>query len=165
MFETLVDFVETEKAYMFMWTAKKADRRLFPLTYRFPALRIFRWTSFRSREFGMKYLKWESSLTEEDCPGQATQAKEIIDLYTWWKDIRPTRIDPHDLPEWVQYCNHKRNQRADEDSLLSYDERTPDEQVRVGELLDRMHNIEREYDQEDQEMMIRLVKIRKHLWT
>jgi len=103
LFETLIDFVEVEKAHMHLWLEEKPQ----PLRYRFPLLR---WTSIRSRELGMKYLAWETTLDKPDlepeqrCDGQAEVAREIIALYTWWKDVRPLRKDPYDLSGWSEYC-------------------------------------------------------------
>lgn len=160
MFETLVDFVECEKAHMTMWLGDKADR---PLRYRFPLLR---WTSFRSRELGMRYLEWEMTLDSPDLPEdqrvpwQAESARETVALYTWWKDVRPARPDPMDASGWSEYCEVKR-QKGGVLELLRRDENRKTTQ----QMLDQMHEMEQQYDDEDEAMLIRLIKIRKHLWT
>ena len=63
--------------------------------------------------------------------------KEVYDLYWWWNFIRPIRIDPFDL----YYVDG-----SEENTKKSFD-------------------IERQYNEEDQEMLIRLINIRERLWT
>jgi hypothetical protein len=160
LMESLVDFVEVEKAHMQLWSHPKEKR---PLRYRFPLLRF---KSFRSRELGMKYLEWEMSLDQPNVdeygfdqsnPRQANDAKEIVALYTWWKDVRPNRPDPYDQSGWTQYCeDHPRGMFA---------AKTEEENQLVREKLDALGDLERQYDEEDEQMIIRLIKIRKSLWT
>lgn len=164
MFETLVDFVECEKAHMFAWTSEDNNKHLLPFVYRFRHLRFLRWSSIRSRELGMKYLEWEVNLEDDSCPGQAAQAKEVIALYTWWKDVRPGRADPHQASGWTEYCHQRRT--AGKDFFSSFDdEKTPEEKQLVSDMLNRIHQIEQQYDQEDEDMMVRLIKVRRGLWT
>lgn len=61
--------------------------------------------------------------------------KEILDLYIWWNHTRPIRIDPYD-----QHDGTIENTK-------------------------KCFNIEKEYNAEDQDMLIRLIKIRERLWT
>lgn len=162
LMESLVDFVEIEKAHMQLWSHPREKR---PLRYRFPLLRF---KSFRSRELGMKYLEWEMSLAEpqvgddgeiqEAVPHQANVAKEIVALYTWWKDVRPSRPDPYDVSGWTEYCadNH--------DGLFSND-RTEQDCRLTSQMLEQLNELEKQYDDEDEQMLIRLIKIRKSLWT
>lgn len=163
MFEMLVDFVEVEKAHMTMWLDKDDEvKAMKPFAYRHRFLWFLRWKPFRSREMGMKYLEWETTLDDdkpEDERGpyvhpdggttltQAQCAREIIELYTWWKDVRPKRADPYDSTGWTAYCNGEDTGRTS------------------GEMLDDLNRIEREEYVEDEEMMMRIIKIRNHLWT
>jgi hypothetical protein len=157
LFGALVDFVEEEKANMQYLTdewkededgqVKRATvKRVFP-----------------SREKGLQYLDWEISLGEES-PGQSEAAKEVKELYLWWKDVRPARPDPYDVSGWSEYCD----QRRDKDGLWGFfdkDDETDEERADARRRLDALHSVEEQYDTEDEEMMIRLIKIRKGMWT
>ena len=122
----------------------------------------------------MNYLQWASTLTnaeflEEDQKHlavptyQATTAKEIIELYNWWKVIRPLRKDASDISGWSAYCDQDKDL---DDMLISMTkEKTDEEKAEVKRMIDMMNDIEKQYDDEDEEMMIRLIKIRKGLWT
>jgi len=48
---------------------------------------------------------------------------------------------------------------------LDFEDRTQAELDRSREALDATQAIEDKYNQEDEEMMIRLIKIRRSLWT
>jgi hypothetical protein len=65
---------------------------------------------------------------------QSHCAQEQKELYLWWKDIRPTRVDPFDNVIW------------DDPNKSRFD-------------------AEEEQFEEDTEMLIRLMKIRRSLWT
>lgn len=160
MFETLVDFVEIEKAHMTCWLDKEIKK---PIRYKFP---LFRWKSIRSRELGMKYLKWEMSLDSPDLPEnervptQAADAREVAKLYIWWKDVRPNRIDPMDVSGWSEYCKLKRDEQGKRRFVSPKEDRE-----KTNAMLSMMSKVESDYDAEDEEMLIRLVKIRKYMWT
>jgi hypothetical protein len=93
-----------------------------------------------SREEGLTHLIWAAHLrytdewinpTEEHygkLTGQAIAAREQLELYYWWRDIRPNRPNA-----W--------------DDMDSYQE------------------VEARYDAEDEEMMIRLIKLRRSIWS
>lgn len=156
MFELLVDFIEIEKANMLMVSDSTLER---------PWWRKFRWSrwgEYRSREDGLKYLDWEMNLTDDDqhFTSQAMSAREQYELYTWWKDKRPTRPDPYDVTGWTEWCN----QRGDDISWILEDKTNADRQE-TRTRLDALNLLEEQYDKEDTEMLDRLVKLRHHLWT
>lgn len=64
VFDSLVDFVEVEKAHMEQVFGDSKN-------------------TGRSKEDGLKYLEWEATLDGGDCE-QARNAKTIIELYHWW---------------------------------------------------------------------------------
>lgn len=179
IFETVVEFVEVQKAHMTMmsrvWSGKK-----IPIQYR---IRLLRWGRIRSRELGLEHLEWESKLDDpssehydqqyvelmggDQLPEgervvctQAHAARELIAIYTWWKDVRPARPDPHDVSGWSKYCEEKRLAG----SLLAI-EKTEEEKERVRQILKHSHEIEEQYEKEDDEMIARVMKIRRHMWT
>ena len=103
-----------------------------------------------------KYLTYWNGVSEEEahkgwCMAPETLYehrridKEVLDLYVWWTQTRPKRPDPY------------------EDCYIY----TPDSiRAKVpNEVLDIAYNKEVAYDQEDEDMLIRLMKIRNTLWT
>jgi len=114
----------------------------------------------RSRERGLEHLEWESNLKydkdggmggdgsgEEPTP-QAESAIETRELYLWWKDVRPNRQDPWELVE-----------NADEpiDFISTADS--------YKDKYGAMDAVTESYRQEDEDMMIRLIKHRHYLWS
>jgi hypothetical protein len=76
--------------------------------------------------------------------------------------VYPNRPDPHDAGGWSAYCEQRRASGAD---LLDFEDRSESEQEQSRRALDATQAIEDKYNQEDEEMMIRLIKIRQSLWT
>jgi hypothetical protein len=170
LFNELVDFVEVEQAWHHVLWDEEARKK-----YQVPFWRRgwLRWRTWRSPEAGMSHLMWAAGLTNTDYvnPGdptygqsttQASAAKEIIDLYVWWKHIRPKRPDPMDASGWTAYCETRRNNGRD---FFDFEDKTPEEAEMSKKALDMSQQLELQYDQEDEEMMIRLIKIRQSLWT
>lgn len=104
----------------------------------------------RCVEAGMDYLKWACNLkysTKDGFPRgdkligqhtpQALSAQKIKELYLWWK-TRDKRKDPH------EYFTKEKDGK---NYFLKIDK------------------MEKDYDKEDDKMLIKLIKIRKHLWT
>jgi hypothetical protein len=175
LFNELVDFVEIEQAWHHCIWSDEAKTKFNVPWYRKGWLR---WRTWRCPEAGMEYLTWASGLTVgEDMgaePGskgfgeptyQAKAAKEIIELYTWWTTVYRNRPDVHDVSGWSAYCEASR--AANGGSLwgsLSAD-KTPEMKKMGATALKLSQKIEKAYDKEDEEMMIRLIKIRASLWT
>jgi hypothetical protein len=93
---------------------------------------------------------------------QATAAREILELYKWWTKVYPNRPDPHDAGGWSAYCEQRRQSGAD---LLDFEDRSEAEQEQSSKALDATQAIEDKYKKEDEEQMIRLIRIRESLWT
>lgn len=165
MFNELVDFVEIETAWSHIAWGNKAAHKKYSAPWN--ATGWFRTRRWRSTEAGIDHLKWASELKwPEDETGkltsQALTAIEILALYDWWKIIRPGRIDPYNASGWSKICNARRER--DGDSIFGEDH-TDEERAQSKVALDRLHEIEEQYENEDEEMMIRLIKIRQGLWT
>lgn len=150
LFNELVNFVECEKAWMnVVWGKKSKNRRLFK--------------RFRSPELGIDYLQWEIDLNGEENKSQSEIAKEILALYKWWKEIYLTRPDPLDASGWSAYCDMH---YANDDKIFNDSIEPTEETIKIGDVaFHKLHEIEDNYDKENEEMLIRLIKIRKHLWT
>lgn len=165
LFDELVDFVEIEKAYSnYRWNEEKQKGMKW---WQVGKWRLRTW---RSPEAGIDYLKWEMTLTDEDwlpedkkheakLTPQALDAKEILDLYTWWTTVYPNRKDVHDESGWSDICDKRRERGI---SMFSGDE-TDKEESKIA--LDRIAALEKAYKDEDTEMLVRLIKVRDSLWT
>lgn len=163
MFNMLVDFVEVEKAWMHVVFSKgEQKKRKHPWW----SLGWTRFKAFRDPDAGIDYLKWEMKLDDpsisqdQQSPSQAQAAREIWLIYHWWKYVRPVRPDPHDASGWSEWCR-----KTDYREMFSNRKRNKAEIAKEREILGRAQEIERAYDQEDEDMLIKLVKIRKNLWT
>lgn len=177
LFNELVDFVEVETAW---WHIAWDDKARAEFKAPWYARGWFRWRTWRSAECGLANLDWQRKLVhdeqwvDKDSPEfgkpthQAIKAQEILDLYTWWTVERPKRVDAHEASGWTAYCDEGRKD-LDEDGepygLWGRDEKTPEEKERVSKMLDDCHKLEAAYEQEDEDMMIRLIKVRHGLWT
>jgi hypothetical protein len=159
-FSLLVDYVEVELAWMNVVFDKEKFKKV-----PWWSKGWLRFKSFRNKELGLDHLRWEMTLDSPSVPAsdrnpvQAARAKEVWELYHWWKHIRPTRPDPHDASGWSEWCESKPF------SDLLDDEKTPEEQTKVRNMINRSREIEEKYSQEDEDMLIRLIKIRESLWT
>jgi hypothetical protein len=171
LFNELVDFVEIEQAWHHCMWSDDAKTEFEVPWWRKGWLRLRTW---RSPEAGMQYLKWASELTNaefldedkkhEAVPTyQATAAKEIIELYTWWTVTYRNRPDPYDASGWTAYCEASRIANG---GKLSW---SGDKGPELKKMSDKSHKllrkIEAAYEKEDEQMMIRLIKIRQSLWT
>jgi hypothetical protein len=138
LFNELVDFVEIEKAHMCSITNNDESKK-------------YKFKKGRCIEAGLDYLDWESKLTHKDeLTQQAESAIKTLKLYNWWKN-RINRPDPMDESGWSDYCDNK-----------EYRSKITDE---GREKLNKLQELEEKYDQEDEDMMIELIKIRRSLWT
>lgn len=138
LFNELVDFVEIEQATMCSYTNDDESKK-------------YKFKKGRCVEAGLDYLDWASKLTHDNEPTlQAEVALKTLKLYHWWKN-RNNRPDPMDESGWSEYCDDK-----------PFGSKLTDE----GEdKLNKLQELEEKYDQEDEDMMIELIKIRKSLWT
>jgi hypothetical protein len=176
LFNELVDFVEIETAWSHIAWSSKEDRAKYNPP--FWASGWFRWRTWRCPEAGLAHLDWAMTLTmgsdwgvEETAPnygkptGQAINAKEIKELYLWWKDVYPNRPDPHDAGGWSEYCERKREEHGDEGLNFMKESKNPELRALAVAALKKSTEIEAAYNAEDEEMMIRLIKVRHGLWT
>lgn len=135
LFNELVDFVEKDLSYLSHWDRNK--------TYKFK--------NGRCIEAAYDYFQWANNLKHNgELTEQAKASRKIQELYEWWKNERPNRVDPfscsefsYDIDEILDGQKIKRKQR---DIKKAYD-------------------LELAQDNEDTEMLIELIKIRNHLWT
>ncbi len=171
LFNELVDFVEVELAWWHLaWNREERHKYEAPWW----AFGWFRIRTWRCPEAGLDNLKWQSELVwkEEECePGssnigkptyQAEKALEILALYKWWTETYRNRPDPHDASGWTAYCDAKRDLN---DGRLFGSKETPELKKQGNQASKLLRKIEAQYEKEDEQMMIRLIKIRNSLWT
>jgi hypothetical protein len=171
LFNELQDFVEIEQAWHHCMWSDEAKTKFDVPWYRSGWLR---WRTWRCPEAGLEYLRWAETLTNEEFleegekhkaepTYQAKAAKEIIELYTWWTTVYRNRPDPHDASGWSSYCEAS---RAANGGKISW---SGDKSPELKKMSDKAHKalrkIEAAYEKEDEQMMIRLIKIRGSLWT
>lgn len=151
MFSLLVDYVEIEKASL---------------------QRILSNNNESDSEAGLRYLDWEIGLVHDDYPDpklkgkptpQAETAKKVKELYLWWTVTRPNRKDLWD-DEYVDKYMKNTRQSKDLFDMWSEEETDEEREARTA-FYKRKEALEDAYDAEDTEMLIRLIKIRKQLWT
>jgi hypothetical protein len=174
LFDELIEFVEVEKAWKNIICDKEAAKR-----YKAPwhSSGWFRTRKWRSPQAGLDYLDWETTLIMDDSWGvdendprygqpsdQAARAQEVSELYHWWKFIRPNRLDPYEVSGWNDRYETKTNGG---ESLWDYmcEEETEEEKLETRRIHDLVNKIEEDYCQEDEDYLIRLIRIRRGLWT
>jgi hypothetical protein len=173
-FDSFVDFIEIETAWSHVCWGTKEERA----KYRMPWWRsqwYTRWfAEWRCAEAAIAHLEWEMTLKYDDNwmkktdplygkpTPQAEAAKEKWALYYWWKHVRPQRADAYDYCGWTQYCEDTRAKDGDD---WIFGKESKKDKKRSKAILDAMDRLEQQYDTEDEEMLIRLVKLRKSLWT
>jgi hypothetical protein len=176
LFNELVDFVEIELAWQTVAWSDKAAREKYAAP--FWAWGWFRWRTWRSAQAGLDNLEWQRNLKMDEnyCvepdskdfnkpTAQAIAAQEILDLYTWWTTVYPNRPDPHEASGWSAVCDEYR--AANGGGVMGMFRENNNREL--ARRKDRAHKllqkIERQYEREDDQMLARLVKIRRHLWT
>jgi hypothetical protein len=176
LFNELQDFVEIELAWSHIAWSNKEDRAKYAAP--FWATGWFRWRTWRCPQAGLDNLDWQRSLTMGEDWGvdkdssdhgkptpQAKNAQEILALYKWWKDVYPNRPDAHDASGWSEYCERKRQEHGDTGLSFMKESANPETRALGDAALKKTHEIEQAYEAEDEEMLIRLIKVRNGLWT
>jgi hypothetical protein len=169
MFTELVDFVEIEQAWhTCMWHEESRKQYSVPWwRENWP----FHWREWRCPQAGIDHLKWCMTLddpalpAQDRNPSQAEAARETLMLYTWWKDIRPTRRDDWEEAGFTEFNDRMAAKYGKIEFDLDDKQLTAQERKEKRAIYDRVHEIEEERHQEDEAMMIRLIKIRRNLWT
>lgn len=175
LFNELVDFVEIELAWSHIAWGKKEER----VKYNAPfwATGWFRWRVWRSPQAGLDHLDWAMSLTidkdwgfkEDDVnygkpTDQALRSKEIKELYTWWTQTRRARPDPYDVSGWSAHCEAMRVKYPGR-FMSGLDSKNDEDRKASRKVSEQLQKIEAAYEKEDEEMMIRLIRVRSTLWT
>jgi len=172
LFNELVDYVEVELAWQHVAWDNEAAKKYKPPFY---ATGWFRWRTWRSAEAGLDNLAWQSELKYDDewmdkndplygkPTAQAAHAKEILELYKWWTETYRNRPDPYEASGWTAICEELR-QKGNGVSIFRT---TKDKDLKRREkaALKQLRKMEAEYEKEEDRMLVRLVNIRRSLWT
>jgi hypothetical protein len=175
LFNELVDFVEVELAWWHLaWNAE--DRAKYNMPWW--AVGWWRVRAWRCPQAGLDNLDWQAGImAKEDYglnPGdkgygeptlQAKNAQEIYELYIWWTEVYPNRPDPHDASGWSEYCDLMRKEKGEGVRWIGVKSTNKSTEKLGKRALKSVHQIEEAYRKEDEQMLIRLIKIRDALWT
>jgi hypothetical protein len=107
------------------------------------------------------YFEWANNLKEKNDQGkrvlteQAKSSRQIQKLYEWWKNKRSNRLDPY-------VASGYNDTFKDDDDIFKF---SPTNTTKRKRALTKLEKIEKDYDEEDTEMLIELIKIRHHLWS
>lgn len=148
-FTLLVDFVEIEKASLqYFFSSYKEEKNKSRVSFD-------KLTKEQKKELGLQHLNWEIENDEEFFPEQQkVSAKEVKELYLWWTETRPSRIDPYDKYE------EERDKFSG--SILNMDGKNKKKMLA---LYKKIGKLEDQYEKEDDAMLIRLMNVRRNLWT
>jgi hypothetical protein len=172
LFNELVDFVEIETAWSHIaWGEKEDTAKYNPPFY---ASGWWRWRTWRCPQAGLDNLKWQSELihNEDYCKDQpyymkptpqAVKALELLALYKWWTEVYPNRPDAYDASGWTEYCEASRLSNSGKINWSS--DKSPALKKQSSKAHKALQKLEADYEKEDTEMMIRLIKVRHGLWT
>jgi hypothetical protein len=161
LFDTLVKYVESEVAHMSVWSNGSDESKN----------KKYKFKHGRCKEAGIDYLNWEKSLlldkemgTAIDSPfyntptDQAFKAMKVLELYTWYTEVYENRKSSYVLSGLEEYDkNHPRT--AD---LLSGMGNTNKDK---SNLLNKMRDIDTQYEKEEDNKLLELIKLRRSLWT
>jgi hypothetical protein len=172
-FDSYVEFIEVEEANMHVAFSSKEDREKYNVPW-WRWNRLFRIKTWRNEQAAIDHLKWEMTLDKPNpndpnhqlSEHQAISAREKMALYTWWKHIRPARGDAWDDSGfgafWIEM-----DKLHGEDwlGLGGKGKMTPAQKRKYDKLCKIKDDLDVQREQEDEDMLIRLIKIRKSLWT
>jgi len=129
-FSILSDFVENESAWLCLILNEKEKDKV-PW---YMSREMYR--KKHARRLGLDY---------------SSDDQEIVELYKWWKDMYPNRIDPF---------NDLRFRKFDDIDIL---DKMKDKDYT--QLCESAAKIVDKYYKEDTDMLVRLMQVRERLWT
>ena len=159
----VIDYVEIELALKSRWSGTEESKSAV-------------WKNGRCPQLGLEYLNWEITLLQDETMGvdpgsadylapssQATAAKEVKAIYEWAKN-RNLRPNPLEASGWSAYCDkYKRNTGLD--SIFNREDWSEEQHTDHKSALTQINELEKAYLQEDEDMLIRLIRVRSSLWT
>lgn len=155
LFDSLVDYVEVECA--------SQNYEMMPKRSWMSILTFGRWgKNIRCPEAGIAAIRSEM-MPEMQSQSHNQVAREQMALYVWWKEIRPAREND---PANLAYKEFTRRMDAKYDGEpFNRSKYTPAESAEFNALIDSQEQFDKRCEDEDTEMLCRLIKIRNTLWT
>ena len=145
--QLVVDFVEIECAFMELDVPYTLRQRInFKLPWFLRSDEVY-----RNRELGLQRLTGLEEAYQDMGENSSDAPKAIREVYLWWKDVRPLRIDTsEELAQYRQQC---------------FDlGRTPDKKT-IDKFAKKSIRIEEKHFKEDTEMLNKIIKYRSFMWT
>ena len=191
LFQMLVDYVEGELGYCYQTPKEirhlkspewqEIHQNKFDWAYASWLDRNVRRRRYWKEKLAIAHLDWEISLKEEDWNNwddvkkqyaetdkpshQAEMAKIKKELYLWYKHEYPARPDPYYVYDDL-YKEAWPVTGIEADKIL---EQVNDSTSELGKKRSvwskKVYALEEKYEQEDEDKMIQLIKIRRSLWT
>ena len=184
-FSLLKDFVECELAGLQL--AFGNDKKKIPISFKIrrkmPALieRLFL-PEFRSSSLGIDYINAQIKMyskpikyTSKDWRNSHLRVwNEVFLLYFWWDFRLNQRKEPEELSGLHKLSEKIREKYGKVYEFKKVEGSTSSEMIFVGDkkerkqydlLIRKSWKIEGEQRKEDEDMLVRLVKIREYLWT
>lgn len=161
-FNILKEFVEVEQAWSkYLWSGEYKETASWCEKHMPFYRRVY---PFRRPDLGVKHFEWAATLDDpalpphERCDHQAVAAREILVLYKWWVEDRPARKE-------IEHVSHDDQGLGMMSSLDDdFDREAPDFKAHVASM-DAASKQEEDWNTEDEEMLVRLIRIRRSLWT
>jgi hypothetical protein len=173
-FDSYVDFIEIETANSHIAWGDKEETKKYNVPFR-TRNRWFNWGGpFRCPQAAIDHLKWEMTLDQPDptdpnhhpSPYQAKAAREKMELYTWWKVVRPSRGGSWDNTGFQAFWTSMDEKYGDGWMGLGGKKlMNAAEDRKYRKLSKASEDLEEQWHQEDEDMLIRLAKLRRSLWT
>ena len=122
-------------------------------------------------EEGREQIEWRAEDPDGQCKGiHQDTAIETLALYKWWKEGYLKRPDAIDASGFTACCDEHRKAlkelgQTDVIAFMSTKGMTPAMENRKRKALKKMHKMEEDWDKETDEMIIRLIAIRRGMWV
>lgn len=110
----------------------------------------------------IKYLEEQKALDPTYPSSSIDSLKEALEIYHWWKRERQDWIDYNDAVRGIIYCKPMEFKETDDPNLKKLVIHTNDKAPMTA---DECWKLEENLNKKDEEMLIRLMKIRLCLWT
>ena len=170
-FETLVDYVEIELADRYVSFSSEKDQAL----YNFPwwtKYRLTRWVPYRCKQAGLASLKWACTLDDPSLPvydrseRQAECAREISIIYFWYTQARIKQEDIWKIVGLDKNWDEMEKKYGETWIFGGANKKvSPEDRALYDELTAKADKMEKELEQTEDDMLIRLIKVRRELWS
>ena len=167
MMQLMQDYVEIESAHWVLYDEYREmswfGKVKYDLKYMFNVE--------RSARAGLQALdNMQINMFAGDYPAEAGSdqwLKDLKEVYLWWTNVRPNRPDADDVTGLSAAFDIALDKETDKylsptESLKRYSDRL--NMIPI-ELVLKSEEIELQYEKEDTDMLIKLIKIRNYLWT